>query len=175
MTTRDSDFDPALDTQLDKRFTLYEHFRMKGHRVLVIPDQYDVLFPQKFKQYGWEVAPEAAMDLDLRLALHQMCHATISWAVGAAFLLWYSNARFLMFGGLNEQSAVADKRYYQSRAVGITVGKQPSFFLTGQFTDWTPVADLLEEYLIDMANMYIWPASDRAKLMRAPYGRLTVR
>jgi len=153
MTIRGNDYKEFRDTPLDTWFLLYEHLSSKGYRVFVIPDQHDVLFMQKYAQYSWTTIPEAAMDLDMRLALHQECTATIAWAGGNNLLLWFSKTKFLIFGALNSETIVTNAEYYAAN--DMTVGEPPSFLMPAQRVDWTDAPAITIEHLIQKSDAYL--------------------
>jgi hypothetical protein len=153
MTLRGNDYKEFRDTPLDKWFLLYEHLSRQGYRVLIIPDQHDVLYSQKYAEYSWTSIPEAAVDLDLRLALYQECHATVAWAGGNNMLLWYSKTKFLIFGALNSTTNVTDAAYYAT--CGMTVGEPPSFFGPRQRIDWLDTPAITTDHLLRQTDAFL--------------------
>jgi hypothetical protein len=153
LTLRAADIHTERDAPRDMWFALYQHLCRLGYRVFVIPDQHDVLFQRTFETFGWNSIPEAAIDMDLRLALYQECHAVIGWSGGNAALLWLSNCRFLLFGLLNGNAWVSNAEYFTTR--GITVGEQPPFLLPHQQIDWTDAVNLTAERLIARSQVFL--------------------
>lgn len=153
MTLRRSDFDTARDTPLAMWFELYENLSAGGYRVFVIPDQFDALFAQEYAKYPWPVIHEAAMDLDLRLALNEECFANVAWSGGTTSLLSLTKARFLYFGALNSKSHVANAGYYKK--IGMAAGEPWAYFGPGQEADWTEAASVTPAYLIERTDAYL--------------------
>jgi hypothetical protein len=154
MAIRAGDFNQNRDSRLAEWFELYRHLTGVGFRVLVIPDQYDVLYGRKAWEFDWELVPEAAIDLDLRLALYQQCAANIAWTGGHTALMWLSKSRFLIFGSWNEKNHVSSREWYERQ--GVAVGSEPIFLIPGrQKFDWLEAGQVTARYMIDRSEQFL--------------------
>ena len=150
---RSSDFNKDRDASYEDWSQVCTHLTKMGYNVFVIPDQWDVLYERDYLKYEWNVVTEAAIDLDLRLALYQECYTNIVWTGGHTALHWLSKSKFLMFGVRNEKNPVSTGAWFESQ--GITVGVQPNFFLPFQEFDWKEASEVSTDYMIQRAEEYL--------------------
>jgi hypothetical protein len=154
MAVRSGDFNQNRDANLVQWFELYKHLTQKGLKVVVIPDQFDVLFGRTAWQFGWDLAPEAAIDLDLRLALYQSCHANVAWTGGHTALMWLSKSRFIIFGSWNQSNYVSTSEWYESQ--GVPVGSHPPFLQKDrQVFDWREAGSVSTDYLVSESERFL--------------------
>lgn len=146
---RNADFDIERDTDLDVWSTVYHSLSAEGFKVLVIPDHMDCLFQKKYENYPWKTCAEAALDVDLRLALYTNAIATIGGVGGHTAPLWLSNSVFALFGILNNKSPVSSMAFL--RRMGFSPHSQPPFFNSAQFLDWTDSKLLSAQYITTTA------------------------
>ncbi|MBM4230378.1 MAG: hypothetical protein FJ184_06460 [Gammaproteobacteria bacterium] len=151
---RTADFDGGRDSDLRVWFEVHSRLVAVGFRVIVIPDHMDCLNEKKYQQYDWDSCAEAAMDIDLRLALSTNAYATIGINGGHLAPIWLSDATFIIFGILNKFSAVSSLRAL--RAHGLELSKQPSFFKEyHQQFDWREAILLTPEYVLATAANFL--------------------
>jgi hypothetical protein len=154
MAVRSGDFNQNRDANLAQWFKLYEYLTQKGHKVVVVPDQFDVLYQRSAWEYEWDLVPEAAIDLDLRLALYQSCRANVAWTGGHTALMWLSKSRFIIFGSWNQSNFVSTREWYASQ--GVPVGAQPPFLIKDQQVfDWLEASSVSTDYLISESEKFL--------------------
>ena len=154
MPLRTADFDKGRDSDLEMWFDLHARLRNLGYQVIVIPDHMDCLYEKKYSQYDWDTCPEAAMDVDLRLALSTNAYSTIGINGGHLAPIWLSTSTFLIFGVLNKASSVSNVRFLRSQ--GFDPPNQPIFFsrLHQQF-DWHESSLLNAAYVSIAAEIFL--------------------
>jgi len=146
LSIRNADFNKDRDTNLSVAKDVYSHFSAVGFNVVVIPDQDDALGDRQYEKYEWQVFPQLAMDIQLRLAAYERAYFNVAWGGGHSSLLWLSKAAFRMFGAFSEGVYVADKKFWTSN--GLVMGENPVFFSKNQYFDWLDGKYLSAEYII---------------------------
>jgi hypothetical protein len=120
ITLRTAAYDQERDIDLEIWHEFYRFLRQLGKRVLVIPDQDDILNKAKYKNYGWNPIIAAAFSMDLRAALYSRAKHNFIANGGFTQLLIYSKSRFSFLSVTVPGSPVASNDYYRSQ--GIPVG-----------------------------------------------------
>lgn len=116
-------FDSSRNSNLDEWYALYKTLKVSGNRVVVIPDQDDVLGAREFLRYDWEVFSEGSLSVDLRLAVWSLATQNVVSSGGIGALAVYSSIPYLICNLLNHDSPVANERYFAD-FVGISVGER---------------------------------------------------
>ena len=154
MPLRTADFDKGRDSDLTLWLEVHARLKSLGYRILVIPDHMDCLYEKQYSHFSWDTCPEAAMDVDLRLALSVNAYATIGPNGGHLAPVWLSPAKFLIFGVLNSASPVSNFGFL--RAQGFDPPNQPTFF-SGyhQRFDWVEASLLTPTYVSTTAEAFL--------------------
>lgn len=100
LTLRTSHHFPQRNVDMREWHDFYDHLTEREFRVVVVPDQEDLLGGQKYKTFDWNVYEPAAMDLRLRMALYEQASLNVCSANGPAAMMYYSDAPYLMFDHL---------------------------------------------------------------------------
>lgn len=106
------------------------------YRIVVIPDQDDLLANYEASRFDWELCPEAALDHELRLTLYETAAFNIAWNSGPAIFLLLSDAKYIVFGFWNEANHLSSRAMFDRK--GPRFGAQLPWALPDvQFIDWT--------------------------------------
>lgn len=116
-----------------------------AHRVVVVPDHEDVLITRKWAGLGCKWLPEAALNIDLRIALAQRAKINILWNGGNIYPLHFSSARFISFGIVNPNNALCSIDYFKRKGPRPFVN--PIWLRHDQELDWTSTDNLTSDYL----------------------------
>ncbi|MEQ9111080.1 MAG: hypothetical protein RIF37_05345 [Rhodospirillaceae bacterium] len=138
ITLRNTEHNPYRNCSIDEFLLLWRSLKeaYPDKRIIVIPDQDDLLADYKSSGYDWELCPEAALDHELRLALYETSDLNISWNTGPAIFLLFSDSKYIVFGFWNEASAVSSRAIFDRK--GPRFGKQlPWAIPNTQVIDWT--------------------------------------
>lgn len=139
-----------------------EELAARGYQVLMIPDQDVVLSKSGLDSHATHIAWEAALDLDLRIALYETAALTMSWSGGAGGgLLPFCDSRFVVFGVWNEANPVSNRAYLVRK--GMPIGSQPSWLNPEtQYYDWVEHNALSTEHVV--ATLEKWLPDDGTSL-----------
>lgn len=140
ITLRKAEFDAVRDSRVEEWYEFSHLIKKHGYEVIVIPDQDDALGDETINEFDWRVLNVAAMSVDLRLALYTQ--ATMNYVTngGAIGLFLYSNAPFMWYSIMIEESKVATAGFYRNQ--GIEVGEKFPWLGDNQRMIWKP--DTLE-------------------------------
>lgn len=108
--------------------------------VVVIPDQDDFFGLKSYKNSMWDFWEEAALDLDIRLALYTGSLFNVAFSTGPAMLLLYSENKHLILGTNNKKSSVSTVDFFSRK--GPEFEKQRPWSKSDQKVDWTEYSEL---------------------------------
>lgn len=155
LTVRHTPHNSGRNTPVCVWNDVYDSLCHRGFNVLTIPDQDEILNEMENHGVEWNAVPEAAMDLDLRLAFYESAALTITWSNGTGSgLLPLCDARFIAFGIWNEKNNVSTKSFFERR--GIVFGRQPNWLESRrQWFDWTASDDLTADYILSVVDKWL--------------------
>lgn len=135
LTPRIASFDLTRNSELTRWYELCVLLRDSGYRVVILPDQDDVLGAKHYLKFDWEVYEPASLSMDLRLAMMKIAKQNIISSGGLAGLANYSDSPYVLCNILNPSSAVANEKYFRE-FVGIGVGEKYPWCAENQHFYW---------------------------------------
>ena len=153
LSVRSADYDSSRNTNIDDWVGLYNYLESAGYHCIIVPDQSSALSGEILPFPPERVMTSAAIDLELRLALYESCYGNIGWSGGQCSIQWLSRVSFLIFGALNSNSPIADKRYW--RDYGFSIKENNPLFLNNQFYDWKDAKRITLDHLIEKSCLYL--------------------
>jgi hypothetical protein len=135
LSLRSAKFDGTRNVSLHDWWRAIERANIDLDRLLIIPDQDDMLGVQEILKYPWRVFQPAAFSLDLRLAALSAAACNLMSMGGMTAPLWYSDINFVIFNIFHENHYVADAQYFRKSA-NMSIGDQFLWALPNQKLDW---------------------------------------
>jgi hypothetical protein len=117
MTIRKAAFDQERDSELGDWYEFSKVLSDRGFETVVIPDQDDSLRDRAIHELDWHVIDVASMSLDLRLALYNQADMNYVTNGGLTCVLGYSQAPFMWYKVVIEDSRVASEEYFARRGL----------------------------------------------------------
>jgi hypothetical protein len=150
LSLRSANFDTGRNANLADWWAAIERARIDVDRLIVVPDQDDLLNACEVLKYPWHVYQPAAFSLDLRLALMSISRCNLLSMGGMTAPLWYSDISFNIFNIFHENHYVANEEYF-SKSANMSIGDQFLWSLPNQKLDWSqPDPDrLISTYFSD--------------------------
>jgi len=133
LTLRTSQQQPERNPDMNEWYQFYQYVRSCGLKVIVVPDQEDLLSHRRFKTFDWEVFEGAAINHDLRLALYQHAQMNFGSSNGPCILMFFSNCPVMQFDLL--RGARTTRKFWEN-VNGFPVGDNYPWSAPDQMMIW---------------------------------------
>ena len=150
ITLRECGAHQSRNSQLDEWKRVAKNLVAKGYPVVVIRDTAKAMTPLGWGEGIWEL-PEAALMVNLRLAVYQLCRLNMTVSSGAQVLCYFSGSHYLCFGMVDETCSSNTLAHLEK--IGFHYGRnQLTGAKDGQYLCWdkpdaTTILNVLFDYI----------------------------
>jgi hypothetical protein len=96
ITLRTSTFQAERNSDLENWFEIHSALIAKGYKTIIIPDVEDLWGNNAARRFDWELATDLSYNMPLRMAVYEKSLLNLCVNNGAAALLLYSDAPYVM-------------------------------------------------------------------------------
>lgn len=131
ITTRETDYWPERNSNMDAWLKFAKHLWMAEYRVVFVRDTNKIheVLPKV------ETAPWASIDLDLRMALYEAADLNMAVNNGPCHLLYFSDSEYVVFNQLVDGVPGCSPDWWAGN-IGVDVGNQYPWSGPGQTLAW---------------------------------------